>query len=1198
MLKIIILTFFLSIGLYGQRLEIKSAFVGDYPEIQLDIDAFRANNQQYRGIETDDLQVFENGIQRDIISKFCEDDDIRFSLIISIDASGSMLLNEAGDQVVSKPNRRYDLILRSVELLVQNLNLEKTEVALMISLGASEIVLEYSQDFAEIRQAIRTFPETGNVADINAAFVGKNKFGARKGIGSLEYAEQARWKPVVIYFSDAGQTGDEVNPQPPVLGDIREDWINEKNAEVEAIIYNVNYGNYPNSKLNSISSLSGGRMYDGVKTESETQLLLIDILDEVTNNPAALAPCEVRFLTDCSGGGDIVINSTIDGTPVTATYTYTIPDNVKPDLLIDNRTPDFLNVLQGDSQDFTINVTAQDNKVKVTGFISSDSRFEVLDIGGGFELQKDESRNLRVRFTPDVERECITPTIDIISDACSGNRFTPKAGWMRALNVNVGSAILGETVTNVRESFENLTCDPITITSISIEKAEFTHGANLPLTIPAGETREIEFSYTPSVTGAFSSEYTVTVDGNDYTATLNAGGVGNANIEVTASNYPTVNCDETSEIRFYIENSGEVPLEVDEINWVNVNDFALVSPLAQFSVPAGGNQEVVFNFIPQNEGSKTTNVTIVSNAANDNNLTFDISGKRNDISAFAERIDIGVICPDTDYEFDLVITNNGEIATDVSLQSTFPEITFPNGATLNLNNVGAQHTTKIKVNIPNEGPFNGTIIVLDECGDQQTVANVEGEVRLARVDYEDISSIGINTNLNEPVTEIIEIRNLDNRPLENLQFTINDNPTEFTIVNAPTTVAGSGIMTLEVQFLPTTPGTKDLNITVTGDVDGNACLTTQLATINGSTNVAEATLSIGDYTGLIGQIITLEDITLTDISGFASSGVSEFEVEVKVNQYLLESADMLPDVVVGEERIITYSYNVAAPMPLRLRVLDPNDPNINTSNVDVSVVSTVPAGRALINSINGNFQLTRATGEVVTQNLSADIGQNVSIVLTGANFQEVDANFHQTIRGELRANATILIPRGNTPLGRIETEFGTKFRYIPFEMQLAPPSGEVGIQTAEAVPVTLNFTTVMGTDESTTLELRNLESENGVIELSAPAISEFNINDLCKDSQGRVMMLWHSDQSMPITVLGKNPVTESTDFRVNAFEDGPYKIYITDFSGNIVNDVFQGELNRGEYNFNIDPVKYSQGTYFINVISPSERFTQNFMFIK
>ncbi len=1198
MLKIYAILLFLSVGLYGQRLEIKSVSVTNYPQISVDVDAYRANGDQYRGIDANDMQILENTISRDIISRVCETDAVKFSLMISIDASGSMILNETGDAIASKPNRRYDLILRSIRLLVQNLDLSSSEVALFISLGSSELVLPFSQNLPEIVQTLNAFPELGNVADINAAFIGINKFGQRRGIGTLEYASQAKWKPVVIYFSDGGQTGTDINPQPPVLGDIRDDLINAKNAEAGAIIYNVNYGSFPNSKLNSISSLSGGKMYDGVKTEVETQALLLDILTEVTNNPAALAPCEIKFLTDCSGGGNLEIITSIDGTQVSATTTYNIPNNLKPNLEIDNRTPRFLNVNQGGQQDFTIKVTAKNNKVKVTNFTTSDPRFEVRDIGAGFELEKDQSRDLRVRFTPDAERTCLNPTIDLVSDACSGNRFNPKAGWLRALDVNVGSAILGETVTNTRQSFENLTCDPIVITSITIEKPEFKHNATLPITIPAGQTRDIEFSYTPTVTGAFSSEYTVRVDGIDYKATLNAGGVGNANIAATAPNSPNVTCDETEEIRFNVENSGEVPLEVSSISWINTTDFTLVSPVGAFSVPAGGTQEVVFTFAPQNEGARATNVTINSNAANDDRFTIEISGKRNDVSAFANTVDIGVICPNTNYEFDLIIENNGEVATNITMQTAFSEITFPNGSNLSLTKIGAQHTAKIRVNVANEGDFEGNVIIIDECGDQQSVALVRGEVRLAAVDYENIGSVSINTNLNQPVRENIQIRNLDSRPLQNLQFTITDNPSEFTIVNAPATVAGNGLMTIEVEFLPTTPGVKDLNILVSGDVDGNACLSSALPTITGATNVAEATLSVGNYQGLIGQIITLDDISLSDVSGFASSGVTEFEVDIRVNQYLLESADGLTDAIVGDIRTIKYSYSVANPMPIRLRVLDPNNPAINTSNVEMTAVSTVPAGRAIINSVNGNFQLIRASGEVVTQNISANIGQNVTITLNGSNFQEVDANFHQTIRGELRANATILIPRGNTPQGRIETELGTKYRYIPFEMQLAPNSGEVGIQSANAVPVNLQFTAVLGTDESTTLELRNLSSENGVIELSTPMVAEFSLNDLCKDSQGRVMMLWHSDQSLPITVLGKNPISERTEFRVNAFEDGQYKIYICDFSGNVVNEIFEGDLNRGEYNYQINPEKYSQGTYFINVITPSERFTQNFLFVK
>lgn len=1201
MKNIILILFLISGSLFSQSIVIKNVDASDYPNILVEVDAFKANGDQYRDLDANPLILKENGTVRTVTNSFCEEDAVRFSLLISIDGSRSMDLNEQGNDFVRKPQRRYDAILRSVEFLITQLDLSASEVSLFQSLGSSNLVMDFSQDRTDIINNINSFPDTELASDINAAFLGFDDMNRPSGIGTLQHAEEARWKPVVIFLSDGGQQlGNPPETFPPILSEIDAVRITTKANEVGAIIYNMNFGDYPNSKLQSISSSSGGKVFEKseVNTEDGIKNVLYQIIQDVSQNPAALAPCEVNFNTDCSGGGELYIETEIEGVTVSATTTYVLPDNVKPDLLIDNRAPNFLNVADGSSKDFTIKLTAKDNKVKFTGFNSDDPRFTLLDDVRNLTLDKDEEKNVKVRFTADSEKTCLTPTLTFESSACSGNVFNPTAGWLNAVDVNVGAAILGDKVTNTRLAYENNTCEEITITNISIDNPAFTYNATLPLNIAAGATAQIEFSYEPTITGQVSSPYTITVGGVDYPATINGGGSGQPEIVTSAPNVPTVTCDATQNIIFEIENTGPVTMNVSSIVIDNTTDFTLNSPNT-LTIAAGAKETVDITFNPANEGTKLADVTITSDATEAIKIV-KISGKRNNVSAQANTLDIGVICPDNDYEFDIPVNNNGEVVFNATLSTSSSDITFPNGSTLALSTVGGNTVAKVKINSSTEGVFDADIVIEDECGDQQTVVKVTGEVRLATVDYDDISSIAINTNLNVPVTETIAIRNLDNRQIDNLAFSIVDNPTQFSITSAPTSVAAGGTANIEVEYLPTTQGIHDLNIMVTGDVAGNSCLSTQLPTISGATNIAEATITAGGYQGLIGQVITLDNITLTDDIGFASSGVTDIELEIVVNQRLLVGTGSTPvGTVTGEERTISYTYNVSNPIPITLLVTDPLDNNINSSDIIINTIGTVPANRAILNIVNGNFNLIRAKGDIKVSDYSTEVGKNVTITLTADNFIEVDANLHQKIKGELKFNASMLASRGNTDKGRVEYEGGIPYKYIPFEIALTPPNPKTpSIQVASSTPVDLEFVATFGSAEETNLELVNLSSEVGVIELTSPNIAKFTITNLCKNSDGTILMLWKSDATAPITMLGENPVYRATEFSISAYEDGPYKIIITDFNGNIVSNIYEGDLTRGEYRFNVQPNNYSQGTYYINLIAPSERFTKSFIFVK
>ncbi len=120
----------------------------------------------------------------------------------------------------------------------------------------------------------------------------------------------------------------------------------------------------------------------------------------------------------------------------------------------------------------------------------------------------------------------------------------------------------------------------------------------------------------------------------------------------------------------------------------------------------------------------------------------------------------------------------------------------------------------------------------------------------------------------------------------------------------------------------------------------------------------------------------------------------------------------------------------------------------------------------------------------------------------------------------------------------------------------------------------------LGTSEETNLELVNLSSEVGVIELTSPSLAKFTITNLCKNSDGTILMLWKSDATPGgIIMEGENPINGITEFNVNALEDGPYQIVVTDFKGNIVSNIYAGELKRGNYSFSINPNNYSQGNF-------------------
>ena len=256
----------------------------------------------------------------------------------------------------------------------------------------------------------------------------------------------------------------------------------------------------------------------------------------------------------------------------------------------------------------------------------------------------------------------------------------------------------------------------------------------------------------------------------------------------------------------------------------------------------------------------------------------------------------------------------------------------------------------------------------------------------------------------------------------------------------------------------------------------------------------------------------------------------------------------------------------------------------------------MPVGRAIINSNNGTFNLIRANGKVNITDYSGKTGDATSVVITGNNLVNVDANFHQKIKGELKVNASILVPRGSTPQGRLATELGTTYRYVPFSLNLKTGNPKLPSIQATAEQAKLDFYVTLGDAETTTMELVNLSSEVGVIDLASINIGNFLVTNVCKNEAGQILMLWKSNPNPPIIM--PNPISNTTEISVNAYESGNYIIGISDASGNIIKTIYQGALAKGEHKYYLNPQGLSQGSYYINVISPSERFDKSFIYIK
>ncbi len=123
-----------------------------------------------------------------------------------------------------------------------------------------------------------------------------------------------------------------------------------------------------------------------------------------------------------------------------------------------------------------------------------------------------------------------------------------------------------------------------------------------------------------------------------------------------------------------IENTGEEALNVSEmsVDWEYSNVFTIVSPSAPFSVQPGMSETVTIRFKPSSEFGYNVNLTIKSNAVNDNEIVVNLKGNGTssntgpEISADVQAIDFGEVPINHPNDNVIEITNTGNQTLSIS----------------------------------------------------------------------------------------------------------------------------------------------------------------------------------------------------------------------------------------------------------------------------------------------------------------------------------------------------------------------------------------------------------------------------------------------------------------------------------------------------------------------------------------------------
>lgn len=1202
-------------------IEIRNILTENYPTIRAEVMAYDENGEEYRDFADEIVTVTEDGENKPVTFQFCEQQEVRYSLIVVADISNSMALGLDGNSA-DAPNRRIDVLQRSLQTLVRQMNFGVSEFALITFAGQTEIAIPFSQDRDQLIQDLNEDITLKVVTDFNAAFIGENHTGVDKGIGAVQYARNAKWKPVIIFFSD----GTHNVPEEDDFLYVRTDDIIDSVASVGALVFSAQLGGTTPSSISAIvnsslpTRLPNGDPVDGVKsslsTQFEIETAFREIRDIVEANPSALPPCDIEWLTDCDQSL-IQIDGTVNGSPVSATATYSVPDNLKPRLEINNRNPVILN-----NDNVQITLEAVNAPVTITDANFSQGGFTINGING-LTIVPGTPTTVDVSYA-DPGNACIATDVSFNSTACSGNEMNINAGFLTTQNVFIGGATPGITSSVNEICFNNRFCSDVTITNVRIigdpdGLFEVVFPGNTLVAVGGDAT--FEFRYTPINPGSDNAQIEITLDnGEVYTADIAGSSTGlpqiSSGTDFTADD---VVCDNTTELTIDITNPGPVPLTIDRLEIVPNTDFSIVGNYDGEEIDPNDTEilTVTIQFDPQSEGLKNATLTIFNDSENDNEREIALTGTQLDLNFEYANQDsevlLGTLCPGETVPFDVIINNIGQAGSVLTMDDSNPNIIFTDNNQVDLS-TGNQLTKNLELDASGlpAGPFDIEIILTDDCSGQQDILNVRGIIEEATTSYDatvydygaNNQVINIGSNLGITTNYRLTLVNNYSRDLENIVATIVGDPNnvfEIDQANSDNSALAGGTYEISVDYTPNDNQNYSLELVITGDVDGVMCLDETLVPLNTGADVPTADLLANNVSALIGQEFTI-DPRINDNNTFFSSGINNIVVDVAVPTILLASTDGVPQAVDGNLTVYTYTLDINNPQDLNFIALNPNDPAVNGAPIEFRFVGTEPAGRGQMPNSTIDFTLLRANADIGTNDLMKKPGEVVTVVINSSDFNGVDPQFHQAITGTLRFNASLLFPRGESPQGNLVRDGDVVYREIDFTLDLQNPQSVNGPDITTKVTnatLTFEFTALLGDSEQTNIEILNPASTVGEIDFDNVNIGVFTLDPNCKAEDGTLYRLFDPFEGTGIiSVNGDNPVSSTTSLEINLIEDGNHKLYLVDSYGNIVREYVNDYMKHGNYNYLINADRMLNGVYFIILETPTQRLSEEIVITK
>ncbi|MCX6155745.1 MAG: choice-of-anchor D domain-containing protein [Candidatus Kapabacteria bacterium] len=1198
--SILILALFLVIvsNIFGQSLLFRNVDQKKYPIISAE---FKADDAGGKRIETfdlaKDLKLFDNGVQRNILNVSCPANVPRFSLILVLDITQSMIQNKLPDG-----HTRLEASLYAATQLVSQLANSnfagRCECAIITFSGQSTLKCDFVEitkansdvDVKVLQDSINTISVQGTTkyheAWLGQAPLSKDKYG--RACGAAYVGQRAKYRPIFIFLTDGiPDEGSLFNNDIPTILNIVGKYTDQFGVKMPGVIFGTTVGlNCDQTPIPNMTAPTGGTCFDQINKQEDIATAYFDILDKA-GSMGSPSPCTITWQTDCSGGGpsrlDVMLNNT------SATFTYDA-STYKPGVQFTPSEVFFLNPKMP-SQDTIITIKALTNIVNFTNITFGNGKFKLSGLPAS--LAKDASAQVTLTYSP-ADQSSQTTTTVVNSSACSGSLLT-YGGFLVLKDVDMGSSGLTKKKSQNVQTLCNQTPVDITITDFHHDfnqKGDFVINTNINgRVIKAGECINIDYDFTPSDTGLRQATLIITTStGRVFKSTISGNGTGKPVIQTVASIAFTNNdcITATHDVVVTIQNVGGVDMNVTDFSITpNTTDFDFKGGTkpAGFVVTAGGAQNITLTFKSNTMGAKTATLNIMSNASNAATQSIPLSGTVETVafSTDVTNIDLGNICPGVQKDSSFTITNTGNVAFAVNNTKTKPEFTI----TDNTVNVATPGSGKVNFSFKSaaDGTYNDVITIKDsKCNVLKTV-NITAKVVTPLVSSAD--KFGISGAVGVPSTFTMTITNNTPFTLKGILITFDD--AQFK-VSAPYDkafdMAPGASFDITITYLATSATPANAKIIF----NGTPCTFSNSYRLTSSPVDAKAKISIANnYSGMIGQTIpvqvNLEKTTLIE------SGAKLVNTKVIFDGTLLQqNGTVYPEIGTNSKTVTLTSSPLTNNNNEILATLNFKVLNSASSSSPLTVQnSSVDKGVVTFTEQSGLFTLIKASAQVgFPTDLKAAPGQAFDLPLNFTNIANVDP-FHKAFDLTIKFNASLIEPVEDTPAGTVDHVSGMRTIKIT-GIPISQSKTQIALKT-------FKMRAMLGNAMTTDISFESMASQTGYVDFQRKDAGKFTLLGVLNANTSNPR-LYDPFGTSGIIRITPNPANDYAEISYNLRADENVKFSISDMLGNKIKDVSDQDCKAGEGTVGLSTEGLTSGSYILIMQTATQRFSMPLNLIK